>query len=142
MYGDSHFCLISVKISLNLCNSTISHKVPNLSNCTDFHNCKNCTPCSHLKCSNLHPLLLHLEESYTGVHILIQITSSPCSKQPVLFDVTQCRCGKIFKCVWFNSVCTELNQPPILAYIALLIDVLTFSLGYQKSIYSGASDIP
>jgi len=90
----------------------------------------------------LTPIITTFGEVRFGAHILIQMTSFPFRQHPVLGDVIQCKCGKIFGCVLFNSVCTDFKQPLILTSIALLIHVLTFSLGYYKCISLSASDMP
>lgn len=88
IYGDSLLSSIDNKLSMVSCNSTVSHKVPNVWCCTDSQCCNNSMTYSDLKCSNIHTQLQSLHESYAGPHIVVQVLSAPFGQHQALVNIT------------------------------------------------------
>ena len=65
--------LIDRKHSMDTCNPTITHQVPNLLSCPDCPCCNNLMPSSDLKYLNIHTQLLSFDKVYAEPHIVIQV---------------------------------------------------------------------
>jgi len=136
------FLVINNSISLNSWNLIgITYKLQVLSSSAESHCCHNSICYGQLNyfyCTDEYSLSRsHIQKQLLPFCISVHYAAGPAAL-PLLHSYY---CHKFPMWIWFNSRCTGIIQPPILASNQYITGVPTSSIQYQKSIHSSVSNI-